>query len=1026
MTNRPFAIFPKIGYRNSQFQVMAKVDDLTIDIYSNGRCIKSITANTGSPITIMQLEGTGQFIAKCVIEGMVYEQDIEIRDAYRIGTSVFKKAFVFEDTKYSFFLMKDRLLLYDEEKKILLTENHYSPTEIHKIDKEHYLFITDIGTPTNGITNLGIYSTESFSTSGEILDKYQKIKLLPENNIVWVFDKSQERIKCLTLIGDDERYFVEIVGHDGFLRYYINESQQRIYIDYQNKVVAHNISDPVKSIEIRKCSNCAIDKYGYIYTIIEQQLICTNTLDNYKTSASIDFDLSLTIDKYFHVGSELRGTREPDDFNDKIGNLKNRIVTSIPENEKKYKYILKKDEAIFEAREKHVIYATTKGLFLFTHRVDRAFSELHLTNINSEWKATPWPHEKHSYSLRYLHNKNSDILVTDEHYIEVRSYIPPALHLHSYDKHFLLKDNNKITIKPDRIIKTLSVCGYIYTLILDNKEKCLALYTDNFAQPELKDIDILNLEYIEKHQTIWHLSKDKKYIHIFDLRSRAHAKSFTTPKPYDFEIKFHDNYGITPKGRILNPTTPTLKSSFVGDHITHSDKLNKIVSRRENHIYLSIYRSTTNTYEPEEIELEEVKYNESYLSPDGKYLVLHEDKNQYILHDIENGENIKFISGKFIAFSSDGNLIIEENNTRSAIIIDPITFQDITPSNYHHYRFSSTDGRLYAQVVMATRYVNKISGQDTPNNEAINHQKELDYPGLLLTGEAKRTATTHSENKKRTLLAKHPNYFKEHNINSWNDVTFGAIYETIQYTEIGIAGTNIKTEIRLPNYLLYYNYSAFSCNNEYFAYVGKSKQGPGVIGIFKIDLCKTNQKLATTKVYESSLPKKAAWVCSFSNKGHFATYDSEPNTYIVDLNKETLNALSSNYSLEDCIDKAWGKIEDKNHLCFSHSGDFMALSEQGYDPITLGGYGHQESNVVHISTTDTREIIDSFTGHGDRIKIKINSQINNQKDINVIFVAFSDDEKKIMTLSKDGVVFVRNITAIESFRGKQGIEQPLP
>ena len=89
-------------------------------------------------------------------------------------------------------------------------------------------------------------------------------------------------------------------------------------------------------------------------------------------------------------------------------------------------------------------------------------------------------------------------------------------------------------------------------------------------------------------------------------------------------------------------------------------------------------------------------------------------------------------------------------------------------------------------------------------------------------------------------------------------------------------------------------------------------------------------------------------------------------------------------------------------MCFSPSGNYLALSEQGYEPLTLGGYGHQESSVIHIAKTTNGEIIDSFLGHGDRIKYEKNKK--------VVFVAFSEDEKQIMSMSTDGVVIVRNIT----------------
>jgi WD40 repeat protein len=99
--------------------------------------------------------------------------------------------------------------------------------------------------------------------------------------------------------------------------------------------------------------------------------------------------------------------------------------------------------------------------------------------------------------------------------------------------------------------------------------------------------------------------------------------------------------------------------------------------------------------------------------------------------------------------------------------------------------------------------------------------------------------------------------------------------------------------------------------------------------------------------------------------------------------------------------KKWNIIEGKNFLCFSPTGDFLALSEQGYDPLTIGGYGHQESNVVHIAQTKSGKIFNSFIGHGEKIK--------DNKAKKIAFVAFSDDESRIMTLSTDGVVFIRDL-----------------
>ena len=162
--------------------------------------------------------------------------------------------------------------------------------------------------------------------------------------------------------------------------------------------------------------------------------------------------------------------------------------------------------------------------------------------------------------------------------------------------------------------------------------------------------------------------------------------------------------------------------------------------------------------------------------------------------------------------------------------------------------------------------------------------------------------------------------------------------------------------------------------------------------------------------YTTYFPKKATWVCGFSKTGYFATYDSIPNTHLINVNnlpfnKETKDSHSTDDVVYSQREKGWKILEGKNFLCFSPTGNFLALSEQGYDPISHGGTGHQSSNAVHIARTDNPITFQSFVEHGDKIKDKTN---NNYKR-NVTFVSFSDDEKRIMTLSEDGVVLVRNI-----------------
>ena len=102
---RPFNIFPSIGYKNSQFQILTAKDDVKIEIFYKGNLVKEILTSHKSTLLKQRLDEPGIYTAKCEFKGKVYEQEIRVKDAFRLGSSEFKEAFVFDDSKYSFFLV---------------------------------------------------------------------------------------------------------------------------------------------------------------------------------------------------------------------------------------------------------------------------------------------------------------------------------------------------------------------------------------------------------------------------------------------------------------------------------------------------------------------------------------------------------------------------------------------------------------------------------------------------------------------------------------------------------------------------------------------------------------------------------------------------------------------------------------------------------------------------------------------------------------------------------------------------------
>lgn len=1028
---RPFNIFPSVGYKNSQYQILSTKDEIKIEIFYKGDCLKEILTSQASTVFIQKLNKSGTYTAKCDYKGEIYEQEINVRDAFRLGSSEFKKAFVFDNSEYSFFLMKDRLQLYDEVKNILLTENHYSPTEIYQVDKSNFLFITELGTKSNGIVNLGIYSTNSFSIVGELTNDYQTIEILPKTNKAWLFKKSTQSIHCFELINNLGDVLTEIRNFENAADYEYDSERGKISINQDKKIIFSDTKNVNKFIEIAKTSKNAIDRCGNNLLLYATNLKVINELDGFDLNIDYSNDLSLHESDFLHLGSELKGSSQFTDLTDDTNKIKEGIIDSLPENKTYFNHALPDIEVKKEEIILHQVFPTLKGLFILEKKSVRSFTGITLIKRDGVWSASPRTTENNIFSLTYIDDQISKIKVEPTNSFSIVEYHDDCLIAKAAGNNYVLRGKN-VRIFSDQCSFSFNAVNGNSFLFVKEKELYSVFETSNFERPVLENVNILNDELIESHEVLWFAGKEKlssghNYLNAFDLSSklqiqlnekRAQHSLFKTASDYSF----NQGYILSSNNIVINPKNAGIKDSFLGKIESHSSDLDKIVSQRINHIYLSTYNRSLKKYQEKEIKLDANKYQESYLSPNGQFLVLQDDSNKYLWYDIEKNETVRFLSGNFLSFSKEGNLIIEEDGTRNVKIFDPMTFSEITPPNYHHYRFLSPDGKLYSQLSLKTRYFNKLTGDELTINDVSKFRKDLDDPSIFLSMNSNKKQEYEREKdrvdkNRRSFYLKNKSKFDELEIDDHTKITSHTVVKVEKFTKIGIVGTNVTTEILFPEDLSYYNYAAFSYDNNYFAYVGKPSSN-GLIHLFKIDYKESNNELMVDDSYLSRYPRYASWVCGFSKTGYFATYDSTPDTYLLKIDEELFKSKTKEIELRKNIYNSkskiyhqyqkWNEIKGKNFLCFSPSGEYLALSEQGYEPLTLGGYGHQESNAVHIAITETGEMVDSFTGHGDKIK--------DNKRKKVTFVAFSEDEKRIMTLSSDGVVVIRDLKIKESIR----------
>lgn len=1031
--NQVFKIFPSTGYRNTQFQVVGFADNLTIQVEQEGQPKILIDLPQTNKAVIKKFNSPGQYVATCNVNGNEFKQTLDVKDAIRLGTSELKTAFTFDQIPYSIFLMRDRMLIYDESEKVIREENEISPSDIKQIDESHLLLITKLENATSkkGITNYGIYSLTNFSIITELTTHFTEIFHNEKENTLWLYNSAESKILCFDLKSINDGKLKIVAEIDSISNYSLNKLGSHLFAQSDKSIFIINLKTfAIKPFE--KKSSVSFDEDGNYFVLKNELLNCTNLLleSGKQITCNVPANFKVSSKRFYYLGNDFMTAEIISDFDTKASEVSESNISNL-DNSKTYQYLSLKDAPeLVEEKFSYELFPSENGIHIVIEKVNRKFNgATYRKDIQGIWKGSPNIITSLTYSLIHSSENTTKTIIESSHNFSVCGYFELIL--------IIRNDNKTKFIKQGQIIREVDTINeYSFKALQGTNTKYLfektgtnfnVFSSSNFVFPILNNVEILNYDLIDKQSAIWHIGNQKNtiqnlhYLKGYNLITRNQIfLTDTTIKHSRFsdakEIVFKEKYFLSSSKALVHPLNCEIYDAAFGSIINTSDSLKKVITRRDEIVYLLKFDNNSKKYSEEIIEINIQKNSESYFSPNGKYLMLQKQPNEYAYYDIENDIEIKFFTEKFLAFSKEGNLIFENDTTKSAKIIDPLTFEDVTPLNYHHYRFLSPNGKLYSQLSIKVRYYDKIQENYIDQAAVIKFRQELDEPSSIhLVMDAARKGQT--EIIKTRILLNRKKYFEinqskfiQLGITDFQKINSHTVVKVEKSTEIGIVGTNKTVEINFPEDLAYYNYASFSYDNNYFGYVGKPS-GNGLIHLFKLNFNENNNTLEVLDSYLSRYPRYASWVCGFSKRGYFATYDSTPDTYILKVDAELFEQKTSDDDLRKNIFgndstiyrsyKKWNEIKGKNFLCFSPSGNFLSLSEQGYEPLTLGGYGHQESSAIHIAKTSNGEIVDSFLGHGDRIK--------DDKNKKVVFVAFSEDEKQIMSMSADGVVIVRNI-----------------
>lgn len=206
-----------------------------------------------------------------------------------------------------------------------------------------------------------------------------------------------------------------------------------------------------------------------------------------------------------------------------------------------------------------------------------------------------------------------------------------------------------------------------------------------------------------------------------------------------------------------------------------------------------------------------------------------------------------------------------------------------------------------------------------------------------------------------------------------------------------VSDDSIVAKIDLGKPLSYINYVSFSYDSRYLSLAGYRDFTHGLFLIYDLEEKKTLCRMTTNR---------AVWTTAFSSKESVAAYTSNPNTIFMGDRYE----CSSEKEFSNLL------IHHRNFLTFSPDGSLMALSNQGYiskydvNHEERSNWGHQPSTFVEIRCTS--KITEENVVFRDLSDCGIADSCKAQS---VASVSFSNDNKKLMMVGRDGVVIVRNL-----------------
>lgn len=944
-----FQVHPHFGYLNSDVRLINGSDSILIVKDSVEGKEYEIPALSNISVRLK----AGEHIFTIAGEDSAAET-IVVEDAIKLGGSREKKTYIFEGTPWALMVMLDRTYFYNRETKEQYLEHGLAPKNIQFLTSNYLLFVSDKDNSIFSLDNLSVEKTiggSSFLYSNE----HYAIFSSQDGLILYSMDDGVETrltsLGCNDFAIDDTKQIL----------FYHLEDKREVQIkhlgDPNAKEILYKLSDPFR---------CFIGKHSVIFGNSPQSLSVIDLHSKEATKLYDDIVPVTTINSKVVWGNTSSTSMEDKDVKNAFTSYAELTIYERPE---RWFYVVKTN---------HVL----KNRGLVSNKVKYT---LHSTNEEGSYLQSDQP-------MTITEGKSFDCVKNN------------------CDKGFLIFNKKHQEFEGEPIV---SPSGYILIATKDkNSSKILVdPLSPSFKHPNTGyDTETLFRKTgLIKVVSISQVGEKKTEIQFHDIENkRVFANSIYEDLDKDGFYRLSGGVGdyIHSQDGYVH-AMPCTKDRL----IAISEQCNYAIVRSEEGVVLYGYDPVKKEWSGTpfgNMEIDESFYSKAVFCSDGENIIYQKKGKEYFLRQIGSDEESEFeLQGSVIRRNINGYIpYLDFDTHRKPVYVDPVSLTRIEDAAAGQFTYQSVDGKITHVAHNVVKYYSYEKKQYVSTEEYKRYVAEYDYEMESPLYIPKKTGPRYEEARKNRSLYYNANKsWLDEKLKPKSRFFFGVsdsfalnafledgsacdsyIFRKEYYIRESANGEVI--DIQLPQALYFLNYVSYSYDNRYIIVAGRFPMSSFQKGLAMV------YDVRERKIVYMSTSTMAVWLGVFSKRGMVAYYDSTPSSFVSDnvANKESYN-----------------EIKGRSFLTFSPSGKYIALSRQGYIPYISGHphWGHQPSRDVYVvRSEDPNNELAHYCDHGDQIEGTGGWDRTNSS---VASATFSKDDKKLMTVSKDGVVVVRNL-----------------